>query len=128
MQNSVNELGGKLDMSDFLERFFEMLSDKFLSEEFWEQIIYNDSFKGYGGIQNLHDILSEENVMKHLSMDFPGHEVVSNIYDVKEGDFINGQKVVRKPSRFIYMPLLPNEIDPSPTNNNLYEMPVFILE
>ena len=61
-------------------------------------------------------------------MDFPGHEVVSNIFALKEGDIINEHKVVRKPSRFIYMPLLPNEIDPSPTNNSLYEMPVFILE
>lgn len=61
-------------------------------------------------------------------MDFPGHKVVSNIFEIKEGDIINGMKVIRKPSRFIYMPLLPNEIDPSPTNNNLYEMPVYILE
>ena len=78
--------------------------------------------------RNLHKILTEEHVMKHLSMDFPGHEVVSNIFALKEGDIINEHKVVRKPSRFIYMPLLPNEIDPSPTNNSLYEMPVFILE
>lgn len=128
MQSFAKDLGEELDMSNFIDRYFEMLSDKFLSEEFWEQVIYNDSYNGNGNIKNLHDILSEENVMKHLSMDFPGHKVVSNIYDIKEGDIINGKKVVRKPSRFIYMPLLPNEIDPSPTNNNLYEMPVFILE
>ena len=105
-----------------------MLSDKFLSEEFWEQVVYNDSLEGSGHIYNLHSILTENHIMKHLSMDFPGHKVFSNIFDIKEGDIINGKKVVRKPSRYIYMPLLPNEIDPSPTNNNLYEMPVYILE
>lgn len=128
MQETTRNLGEEIDMSDFMERYSEMLSDKFLSEEFWEQVIYNDSYKGNGDIKNLHDILTEENIMKHLSMDFPGHKVVSNIFDIKEGDIINGKKVVRKPSRYIFMPLLPNEIDPSPTNNNLYEMPVFILE
>ena len=128
MQSTIKDLGEELDMSNFINRYFEMLTDKFLSEEFWEQVIYNDSYKGNGDIKNLHDILTEENIMKHLSMDFPGHKVVSNIYDIKEGESINGKKVVRKPSRYIFMPLLPNEIDPSPTNNNLYEMPVFILE
>ena len=81
-----------------------------------------------GHISNLHRILTEDRIMKHLSMDFPGHKVVSNIFDIKEGDIVNGKKVVKKPSRYIYMPLLPNEIDPSPTNNSLYEMPVYILE
>lgn len=100
----------------------------FLSEVFWEYVVYNKCLDGSGTISNLHEVLTEEHIMKHLSMDFPGHDVVSNIFAIKEGDIINGQKVVRKPSRFIYMPLLPNEIDPSPTNNSLYEMPVFVLE
>jgi hypothetical protein len=128
MQETTRNLGEEIDMSDFMERYSEMLSDKFLSEEFWEQVVYNDSLEGNGHIGNLHSILTEDHIVKHLAMDFPGHKVVSNIFDIKEGDIINGNKVVRKPSRFIYMPLLPNEIDPSPTNNSLYEMPVFILE
>lgn len=128
MQETTKKLGEEIDIPDFKKRYTEMLSDKFLSEEFWEQVVYNDSLEGSGHIDNLHSILTEDHIMKHLSMDFPGHKVVSNIFDIKEGDIINGKKVVRKPSRFIYMPLLPNEIDPSPTNNSLYEMPVFILE
>ena len=128
MQETTKKLGEEIDMPNFMERYTEMLSDKFLSEEFWEQVVYNDSLEGSGHIYNLHSILTENHIMKHLSMDFPGHKVVSNIFDIKEGDIINGKKVVRKPSRYIYMPLLPNEIDPSPTNNNLYEMPVYILE
>jgi len=128
MQETTRNLGEEIDMSDFMERYSEMLSDKFLSEEFWEQVVYNNSLEGNGHIGNLHSILTEDHIVKHLAMDFPGHKVVSNIFDIKEGDIINGEKVVRKPSRFIYMPLLPNEIDPSPTNNSLYEMPVFILE
>lgn len=128
MQETTKKLGEEIDMPNFMERYTEMLSDKFLSEEFWEQVVYNDSLEGSGHIYNLHSILTENHIMKHLSMDFPGHKVVSNIFDIKEGDIINGEKVVRKPSRYIYMPLLPNEIDPSPTNNNLYEMPVYILE
>lgn len=128
MQETTKKLGEEIDMPNFMERYTEMLSDKCLSEEFWEQVVYNDSLEGSGHIYNLHSILTENHIMKHLSMDFPGHKVVSNIFDIKEGDIINGKKVVRKPSRYIYMPLLPNEIDPSPTNNNLYEMPVYILE
>ena len=128
MQETTKSLGEEINIPNFMERYTEMLSDKFLSEEFWEQVVYNDSLEGSGHIDNLHSILTEVHIMKHLSMDFPGHKVVSNIFDIKEGDIINGKKVVRKPSRFIYMPLLPNEIDPSPTNNSLYEMPVFILE
>lgn len=128
MENSAKSLGEELDSSDFIDRFIEMLSDKFLSEKFWEQIIYNDSLEGENLILNLGEVLSERNVMKHLSMEYPGHKVVSNIFDIKEGDIINSKKVIRKPSRFIYMPLLPNEVDPSPTSNNLYEMPVYILE
>lgn len=115
-------------MSRKVERYTEILSDKFLSEEFWEQVVYNDSLEGSGNIDNLHTILTEDHIVKHLSMDFPGHQVVSNIFDIKEGDIVNGKKVVRKPPRYIYMPLLPNEIDPSPTNNSLYEMPVYVLE
>lgn len=128
MQEMTKELGEEMDMSGFMERYMEMLSDKFLSEEFWEHVVYNKSLVGGGNISYLHRILTEDHIMKHLSMDFPGHKVVSNIFDIKEGDIINEKKVVRKPSRFIYMPLLPNEIDPSPTNNSLYEMPVYILE
>ena len=128
MENTTKALQEETPMPDYIDRFREMLSDKFLSEEFWEYIIYNDSLEGQNLIRNLSDILTQANVMKHLSMDFPGHKVVSNIFNIKEGDVINGKKVVKKPSRFIYMPLLPNEVDPSPTNNNLYEMPVFILE
>lgn len=128
MHETFQKLGEEIDMSDFIKRYKEMLSDLFLSEEFWEYVVYNKSLEENGNIRNLHKILTEEHVMKHLSMDFPGHEVVSNIFALKEGDIINEHKVVRKPSRFIYMPLLPNEIDPSPTNNSLYEMPVFILE
>lgn len=128
MHETSQKLGEEIDMSDFIKRYKEMLSDLFLSEEFWEYVVYNKSLEENGNIRNLHKILTEEHVMKHLSMDFPGHEVVSNIFALKEGDIINEHKVVRKPSRFIYMPLLPNEIDPSPTNNSLYEMPVFILE
>lgn len=128
MQETTEKLGEVIDMPDFMERYVEMLSDKFLSEEFWEQVVYNDSLDGNGHISNLHRILTEDRIMKHLSMDFPGHKVVSNIFDIKEGDIVNGKKVVKKPSRYIYMPLLPNEIDPSPTNNSLYEMPVYILE
>lgn len=128
MQETTEKLGEVIDMPDFMERYVEMLSDKFLSEEFWEQVVYNDSLDGNGHISNLHKILTEDRIMKHLSMDFPGHKVVSNIFDIKEGDIVNGKKVVKKPSRYIYMPLLPNEIDPSPTNNSLYEMPVYILE
>ena len=128
MQETTKYLGEEIDMPDFMERYAEMLSDKFLSEEFWEQVVYNDNLEGSGHIDNLYSILTEDHILKHLSLDFPGHKVVSNIFDIKEGDIINGKKVVRKPSRFIYMPLLPNEIDPSPTNNSLYEMPVFILE
>ena len=128
MQETTEKLGEVIDMPDFMERYVEMLSDKYLSEEFWEQVVYNDSLDGNGHISNLHRILTEDRIMKHLSMDFPGHKVVSNIFDIKEGDIVNGKKVVKKPSRYIYMPLLPNGIDPSPTNNCLYEMPVFILE
>lgn len=128
MQKNAKKLGEDIDMSDFMERYTEMLSDKFLSEEFWEQVIFIDSLEGNGHIYNLHSILTENQIMKHLSMDFPGHKVISNIFDIKEGSIVNGKKVVRKPSRYIYMPLLPNEIDPSPTNNSLYEMPVYILE
>ena len=128
MHETTKKLGEDIDISDFMERYTEMLSDKFLSEEFWEQVVYNDSLDGNGHISNLHRILTEDHIMKHLSMDFPGHKVISNIFDIKEGDIVNGKKVVRKPSRYIYMPLLPNEIDPSPTNNSLYEMPVYILE
>ena len=128
MQETTEKLGEVIDMPDFMERYVEMLSDKFLSEEFWEQVVYNDSLDGNGHISNLHRILTEDSIMKHLSMDFPGHKVVSNIFDIKEGDIVNGKKVVKMPSRYIYMPLLPNEIDPSPTNNSLYEMPVYILE
>lgn len=128
MQETTEKLGEVIDMPDFMERYVEMLSDKFLSEEFWEQVVYNDSLDGNGHISNLHRILTEDRIMKHLSMDFPGHKVVSNIFDIKEGDIVNGKKVVKMPSRYIYMPLLPNEIDPSPTNNSLYEMPVYILE
>lgn len=128
MHETSQKLGEEIDMSDFLERYKERLSDLFLSEEFWEYVVYNKCLDGSGTISNLHEVLTEEHIMKHLSMDFPGHDVVSNIFAIKEGDIINGQKVVRKPSRFIYMPLLPNEIDPSPTNNSLYEMPVFVLE
>lgn len=128
MESSTNALGEKLDSSGFLGRFKEMLSDKFLSEEFWEQIIYNDNLEGENLILKLEKVLSEGNVRKHLSMEFPGYKVVSNIFNIKEGDIIKSKKVIRKPSRFIYMPLLPNEVDPSPTNNNLYEMPVYILE
>lgn len=128
MQETTEKLGEVIDMPDFMERYVDMLSDKFLSEEFWEQVVYNDSLDGNGHISNLHRILTEDRIMKHLSMDFPGHKVVSNIFDIKEGDIVNGKKVVKKPSRYIYMPLLPNEIDPSPTNNSLYEMPVYILE
>ena len=128
MQETTKKLGEEIDMPDFMKRYTEMLSDKFLSEEFWEHVVYNDSLEGNGHIDNLHCILTENNIMKHLSMDFPGHKVVSNIFDIKEGDIVNGKKVVRKPSRYIYMPLLPNEIDPSPTNNSLYEMPVYVLE
>lgn len=128
MQETAKNIGEEIDIQDFMERYTEMLSDKFLSEEFWEQVVYNDSLEGCGHVDNLHSILTEEHIMKHLSMDYPGHKVVSNIFDIKEGDIINGKKVVRKPSRFIYMPILPNGIDPSPTNNSLYEMPVFILE
>lgn len=130
MQESLKEVGEDIGISkfDFWRRYVEMLQDKFLSEEFWEQIVFNENLRGKGLINNLHSILKEDNVAKHLSMDFPGHKVVSNIFDIKEGDIINGMKVTRKPSRFIYMPLLPNEIDPSPTNNSLYEMPVYILE
>lgn len=128
MESSAKSIGEELDTSDFINRFIEMLSDKFLSEKFWEQIIYNDSLEGENLILNVHDVLSESNVMKHLSMEFPGHKIVTTIFDIKEGDIINNKKVIRKPSRFIYMPLLPNEVDPSPTNNHLYEMPVYILE
>lgn len=128
MQETTKSLGEEIDIPNFMERYTEMLSDKFLSEEFWEQVVYNDSLESSGNINNLHTILTEDHIVKHLSMDFPGHKVVSNIFDIKEGDIINGKKVIRMPSRFIYMPLLPNEIDPSPTNNSLYEMPVFILE
>ena len=128
MQETAEKLGEVIDMPDLMERCVEMLSDKFLSEEFWEQVVYNDSLDDNGHISNLHRILTEDRIMKHLSMDFPGHKVVSNIFDIKEGDIVNGKKVVKKPSRYIYMPLLPNEIDPSPTNNSLYEMPVYILE
>lgn len=128
MQETTKNLGEEIEIPDFMERYAEMLSDKFLSEELWEQVVYNDSLEGSGHIDNFRNILTEDHVMKHLSMEFPGHKVVSNIFDIKEGDIINGKKVIRKPSRFIYMPLLPNEIDPSPTNNSLYEMPVFILE
>lgn len=130
MQESSKEVDEDIGISifDFWRRYVEMLHDKFLSEEFWEHVVINESLKGNGLINKLHSILKEENVVKHLSMDFPGHKVVSNIFEIKEGDIINGMKVIRKPSRFIYMPLLPNEIDPSPTNNNLYEMPVYILE
>ena len=128
MQETTKKLGEEIDMPDFMERYTEMLSDKSLSEEFWGHFVYNDSLEGNGHIDNLHSILTENNIMKHLSMDFPGHKVVSNIFDIKEGDIVNGKKVVKKPSRYIYMPLLPNEIDPSPTNNSLYEMPVYILE
>lgn len=128
MQETAKELGEEIDLPDFMERYTEMLSDKFLSEFFWEQVVYNESLDGSGHVSNLYSILTEDNIMKHLSMDFPGHKVVSNIFDIKKGDIINGKKVVKKPSRYIYMPLLPNGIDPSPTNNCLYEMPVFILE
>lgn len=128
MQETTEKLGEVIDMPDFMERYVERLSDKFLSEEFWEHVVYNDSWDGNGHISNLHRILTEDRIMKHLSMDFPGHKVVSNIFDIKEGDIVNGKKVVKKPSRYIYMPLLPNEIDPSPTNNSLYEIPVYILE
>lgn len=128
MQETTKKLGEEIDIPNFMERYTEMLSDKFLSEEFWEQVVYNDSLEESGHIDNLHSILTEDHILKHLSMDFPGHKVVSNIFDIQEGDIINGKKVVKKPSRYIYMPLLPNEIDPSPTNNSLYEMPVYILE
>lgn len=128
MQNTSSALGENIDLSNYKECLIEMMSDKFLSEEFWEQIIYNDSLEGNNLIHNVSDILTQDNIIKHLSMDFPGHKVVSNIFEIKEGDVINGKKVVRRPSRFIYMPLLPNEVDPSPTNNNLYEMLVYILE
>ena len=128
MQETTKNLGEEIDIPDFMERYTEMLSDKFLSEEFWEQVVYNDSLEGNGHIDKLYSILTEDHIMKHLFMDFPGHKVVSNIFDIKEGDIVNGKKVVRKPSRYIYMPLLPNEIDPSPTNNSLYEMPVYVLE
>ncbi len=128
MKETTKNLGEEMVMIDFKERFAELLTGKELSEDYLEQFVYNDSFEGSGHIDNLYSILTEVHIMKHLSMDFPGHKVVSNIFDIKEGDIINGKKVVRKPSRFIYMPLLPNEIDPSPTNNSLYEMPVFILE
>lgn len=128
MKSSADALGEEFDSSGFVERFIEMLSDKFLSDKFWEEIIYNDCLDGDNLILKLEDVLSKDNIQKHLYMEFPGHKVVSNIYDVKEGDIINCKKVIRKPSRFIYMPLLPNEVDPSPTNNSLYEMPVYILE
>lgn len=128
MQETTKNLGEEIDIPDFMERYTEMLSDKFLSEEFWEQVVYNDSLEGNGHIDKLYSILTEDHIMKHLFMDFPGHKVISNIFDIKEGDIVNGKKVVRKPSRYIYMPLLPNEIDPSPTNNSLYEMPVYVLE
>lgn len=128
MRETTKSLGEEIEIPNFMGRYTEMLSDKFLSEEFWEQVVYNDILEGSGLVDNLYSILTEVHIMKHLSMDFPGHKVVSNIFDIKEGDIINGKKVVRKPSRFIYMPLLPNEIDPSPTNNSLYEMPVYILE
>ena len=111
-----------------VNHFVERLKNPFLSEEFWEHIIYNMDLNKETRISDLYSILTEENIMKHLSMDFPGHRVVSNIFHIKEGDIIDGKRVIRKPSRYIYMPLLANEIDPSPTHNNLYEMPVYILE
>lgn len=130
MQETIKSLGEEVDISifDFWNRYVEMLHDKFLSEKFWEQVIFNENLEGNNLVCNMRGVLTEDNIKKHLSMDFPGHKVVSNIFEIKEGDIVNGKKVARKPSRFIYMPLLPNEIDPSPTNNNLYEMPVYILE
>ena len=90
------------DIKDIINHFnFQFMKkvlsyDKFLSEEFWEQVVYNYSLDGNGHISNLHRILTEDRIMKHLSMDFPGHKVVSNIFDIKEGDIVNGKKVVIK--------------------------------
>ena len=82
----AEKLYGVIDMPDFMERYVEMLSDKFLSEEFWEHVVYNDSWDGNGHISNLHRIQTEDRIMKHLSMDFSGHKVVSNIFDIKDRD------------------------------------------
>ena len=86
MQETTKNLGEEIDIPDFMERYTEMLSDKFLSEEFWEQVVYNDSLEGNGHIDKLYSILTEDHIMKHLFMDFPGHKVISNIFDIKEGD------------------------------------------
>jgi len=117
-----------IPLQHLVNHLMERLKNPFLSEEFWEHIIINKDLNLETGISDIRSILTEENIMKHLSMDFPGHRVVSNIFHIKEGDVIDGKRVLRKPSRYIYMPLLENEIDPSPTHNSLYEMPVYIIE
>jgi hypothetical protein len=111
----------------------EYLKDHVFSEDLWEtvvsQIPQNDRID--------EDCLAEKikkidisQIENHLEFKYPSHRTLGNIQLLEKEliSEVDGKNLIKKPSRFIFMPTRVSCVELSPTHNNLLEMPVFVIE
>lgn len=118
----------------------EYLEDECFSEDFWETVMYNDTYTSKEESSSIDDINTLENqiskidikqILEHLSFKCPHHCAIGNISDLvnqKINKTPDGKRIRSKAPRYFFMPSRGGMIDMSPTHNNLYELPIFIAE
>ena len=109
---------------------YKYLIDNTFSEDFWENIVLLDKGVELKKTYNIKDGLNSlhpEDFERHLNFNYPiTYNTIGNIsYILTNPEFKN--RVEKKPSRFIFMPSRGGIVDFSPTHNNLYELPIYIL-
>jgi hypothetical protein len=131
--NMPEEMKKEISFDDFFKTSFsrEYLCDPVFQSDFWETVILFEAGDA--------DICSIEELIKKISglntediFDFkdPPHVIAGSVNDISEGKIknINGYRLLKRPSRYIFMPTRGGCIDISPGGNNLQELPVFIVE
>ncbi len=107
------------------------LNDYFFSEDFWENIVLLnncDSFE-HESLEYKLNHLDEQLFLDHMTFNYPiKYQTLGKIENLNSDSKINGRSVEKKPSRFFFMPSRGGYIDFSPTHNNLYELPIYILK
>lgn len=111
----------------------EYLNDPVFSEDFWETVVspkYTEKKIDEARLEEAIKTFDSTLIEKHLELRYPGNQIVGNIDDLEKENISNieGKRLIRKPSRFIFMPTRAGSIELSPTHNNLLEMPIFIVE
>ncbi len=126
------DMRGIISEDDIINTTFseKYLKDEVFSEDFWETVIYQQPIpKNEQSIETkLRNF--EKTISEFVNFSDPKHIEIGNIEEMDKSTVLqlNGKNILRRPSRFLFMPSRAGNIDLSPSKNNLQELPVFIIE